>query len=394
MIIRLKTWDSSLDFLREGYTFISSRCDRLGTDAFRTRLGFRPVVCLRGADAARIFYEDGRFTRAGALPASVLHLLQDEGSVQSLDGTAHFHRMELFLDLLRPGRVEALCAIFARRFAEALERGTGCRMVLHQQLCRVLTLAACEWAGIGIDARAARLRRRRCEHWAAGVISRIRAGSQRPDSVAGRIAAYRDPSGAQLVAAVAAVELINILRPIVAVGPFIVFAAAALEEHPRFKAEFAAGRGGLLEPFAQEVRRYYPFFPLVAGRALVPFDWHGHRFRPGELVMLDQYGTNHDRWLWVHPEAFRPERFLDAPPERNSLVPQGGGFADAGHRCPGERATVELIKTAVRQLSGSPYDVPAQDLGIDLARMPALPRSGFIMAPAATQPGTTRQEEL
>ena len=92
MLPALKTPDSSIDLLREGYTFIPRRCDQLGTDGFRTRLLFKPVTCIHGADAAGMFYNGHRFTRQGAFPTSIMHLLQDEGSVQALDGDAHHHR--------------------------------------------------------------------------------------------------------------------------------------------------------------------------------------------------------------------------------------------------------------------------------------------------------------
>jgi fatty-acid peroxygenase len=51
------------------------------------------------------------------------------------------------------------------------------------------------------------------------------------------------------------------------------------------------------------------------------------------------------------------------------------------HRCPGEPATIDLMKAAVLLLATSmDYDVPPQDLRIDLARMPARPESGFVMS--------------
>jgi fatty-acid peroxygenase len=103
MVPTPRTPDSTLAFLRHGYTFVSRTCDRLGTDAFATRLMGRPVVCLRGADAARFFYSGDAFTRPGAIPASVTHLLQDEGSVQSLHGSAHRHRKAMFLQMLPTG---------------------------------------------------------------------------------------------------------------------------------------------------------------------------------------------------------------------------------------------------------------------------------------------------
>ena len=51
------------------------------------------------------------------------------------------------------------------------------------------------------------------------------------------------------------------------------------------------------------------------------------------------------------------------------------------HRCPGEWITVEQMKTIVRlMLAEMRYEVPPQDLGIDLARITALPTSGLVVA--------------
>lgn len=89
----------------------------------------------------------------------------------------------------------------------------------------------------------------------------------------------------------------------------------------------------------------------------------------------------------TEPGAFRPERFHDREPEAFDLIPQGAGNHHAGHRCPGEWITIAVMKAAVRLLTGAMrYDVPAQDLRIDLSRMPAVPASRFVIrnvAPAA-----------
>ena len=51
------------------------------------------------------------------------------------------------------------------------------------------------------------------------------------------------------------------------------------------------------------------------------------------------------------------------------------------HRCPGEWITVEQMKTIVRLMLGEMrYEIPPQDLGIDVARIPALPASGLVVA--------------
>jgi fatty-acid peroxygenase len=129
------------------------------------------------------------------------------------------------------------------------------------------------------------------------------------------------------------------------------------------------------------VRRYYPFLPLVAGRALQDFDWRSHRFKKGTWVLLDIYGTNHDPRWWKDPDAFNPDRFAGCAESAYTLIPQGGGSPDIGHRCAGEWITVELVKAAVYLLvHDMQYNVPQQNLTIDMSRMPALPRSRFVIS--------------
>ena len=136
----------------------------------------------------------------------------------------------------------------------------------------------------------------------------------------------------------------------------------------------------LLEPFAQEVRRLHAFFPFTVARVREDFDWQGQHFPAGTRVMLDLWGTNREASRWDQPEAFQPERFLNWPGNAFSFVTQGGGDAAEGHRCPGERLAIELLKVALRMLTREmAYAVPAQDLRVDLTRMPARPESGMLI---------------
>lgn len=279
-------------------------------------------------------------------------------------------------------------------------------IVLHEEVQQILCHAVCEWAGLRLSEPEVRQRaheqgamidgagavgprnwwglllRVRTERWIRSIVDQVRSGQlEIPEGSAVHVIAWhREPDGELLDRAVAAVELINVLRPTVAVARFVTFAALALHEHPEWRDSLQAGDDASLECFVQEVRRFYPFFPLIAGRVRKPFDWRNHRFAEGMWVLLDLYGTDHDPRIWDQPETFRPERFRRQCVNAFNFIPQGGGDHFDGHRCAGEWITIQLMKTAVRLLTRAmEYEVPEQDLGIDLSRMPAIPNTGFVI---------------
>ncbi|MFC3077291.1 cytochrome P450, partial [Phenylobacterium terrae] len=404
---RERSLDSTAALLREGYLFIGRRCRTLGSDVFRTRLMGRPAICAQGEAAARMFYEPGLFTRRGALPPTALLSLQDLGSVNQLDGAAHRWRKALFLDLVGSDRVAALGAAFDAEWRVAAEAWARAhRIVLFDEVREVITRAVCAWAGAPLAPGEARRRARefgamidgagavgprnwrglllraRTERWARRLIADARSGRRRapPGSPLEAVAFHRDLDGRRLPVAIAAVELLNLLRPTVAVDRYIAFAALALHRHPGWR-ERLARDGAARTAFAQEVRRLYPFFPAVGGRALQPFAWRGRRFRRGTWVILDLFGTNRDPKSWREAEAFRPERFLTDEPNAHNFIPQGGGDPATGHRCPGEPITLELMDRALAWLAGEMrYEVPAQDLSVRLDRMPAIPASRMVLS--------------
>lgn len=396
---RENTLDAAPALLREGYAYIGNRCRRLGSDVFETRLLTQPTVCMRGAQAARAFYEHP-ITRVGGLPAPLFTLLQDKGSVAALNGPQHRHRKRMFLNLLERSRLDNLTGIAGQEWELALARWARAdHVVLLPAVSRILTWAACRWAGVPLGEPEAgertrelaamidgsgsfgprnvrgQLLRRRAERWAGNLVEAVRNGTLRPPdgSALAVVAAHRDPGGALLTPQQGAVELINVLRPTVAVARYIVFLALALHEHPEAATVGPAS-------VALEVRRYYPFFPALGGRVREPFTWRDYHFPAGRRVLLDLYGTNRDPAAWESPEAFRPQRFDGWPGDPYTLVPQGGGEHSRDHRCPGEWATIDLLVQAHHFLTRRMrYDVPAQDLRVRLSRIPAQPESGFLV---------------
>lgn len=411
-IPRTSAIDSTPAFLRDGYVFGERQFARLGSDAFHTRLLGRPVTVVRGAEWARLFYEGDRFTRDRAMPTSVMHLLQDEGSVQSLGGEDHLARKQLFVKLLMDeGELARLRSLLREAWLESVPHWPA-RVALADRINPILTRVGLEWMGIspswlnieglsdglasmvanagrfGPSNWFARQGRRRCEAVLARLLGQARAG-RLPIDPASPLASffeYRDPNGEPLDDAVLTVEVLNVLRPIVAVGWFIVGSAVLLKapvdapSHNAAQPVLAHPQDPGLEEFVQEVRRLFPFFPVIGGRALRGFDWQGNHFHPGDWVILDLFSTNRDERMWSDPRAFRPGRFRDWNGDPNTLIPQGAGDVRSGHRCPGERATIELMKESVRILAQDlRFDVPTQDTSIGLRTFPARPRDGFIM---------------
>ena len=404
----LPQWDSTLALLADPYRFIASACRQAGADAVQGRLMLQPTICLTGVRAAELFYDRDRFQRAGAAPEPLRATLFGKGGVQGLDGTGHAHRKALFLSLTGATAIDDLVQIASAEWAPCLYRWRGkAQAPLYAVAQDWLMGAACAWLGLGLsdadrrrrtqqtvslfDAAAsgalrhlgARRNRRAAEQWIARRIAAERRdpGHLQAGSAAQALAHHRDADGALLPERIAAVELLNLLRPVVAVSVFVVFVVHALESDAVSQAILREGDSArYLRAFVQEVRRRYPFFPAVAASTRCAFDWHGYHFPAGRRVLLDLYGTNHDCERWSRPREFRPERFMRATPGPFDLVAQGGGDATTGHRCPGEGATVALMSLAVQLLlHETHYRLPPQDLRLDMRRLPAMPMGGFVV---------------
>jgi len=170
---------------------------------------------------------------------------------------------------------------------------------------------------------------------------------------------------------------------------FVAFTGHALHRWPEQRVQLRDGGLPYAVAFANEVRRFYPFAPFVGGRAVQGLTWQGEHIPAGSLVLLDIYGQDHDAALWPEPYRFEPQRFLDREPDRDELIPQGGGDPSANHRCPGEDVTVALLATFATRLARLDYTVPEQDLAISLRRIPALPRSRFVLIPGGPKSPST-----
>ncbi|MFI2780453.1 cytochrome P450 [Streptomyces sp. ALB3] len=400
--------DSTLALLTEGYGWLPDRRRRSHGEPVRTRLMGRRAVALHGPEAVRFFYDESHIERRGALPGPLLDTLFGRGAVHTLDGGAHRVRKALFMSLLKDrGGLASLARHLGAAWDDAHQQWVGRdRVTLFDESSVVLTRAVCAWAGVPLSPGAARetaqdlvamvdgflsvgprhVRARRArgrqEARLARHIEEIRAGTgEAPKgSVPATVAGHRDADGRLLDPRTAAVEVLNVIRPTVAVAWFLTFAAHALHRWPEHREFLAEGGAAHARAFAHEVRRFYPFAPFIGGLAAADLRWAGQEIPAGSMVLLDLYGQNHDPQLWPRPYTFDPRRFLLREPGPDELVPQGGGDAATNHRCPGEDVTLVVLETLVPRLAALRYEVPAQDLGIPLRRVPTAPRSGFVMS--------------
>ena len=236
-------------------------------------------------------------------------------------------------------------------------------------------------SGLWLRARRARVR---SEAWAMQLISDVRTGRRRPDEdTAARVMAEAtEPDGRLLPLHTAAVELLNVLRPTVAVAYYAAFAALELEANPDLSDRCATGAPEAVEQFCHEVRRMSPFAPVLAGRSRCPFQWQGQQVNSGDRLLLDLHGTDNDPDAWTDPATFDPDRFRprgrfrSMAADRPDFVPQGGGPVETCHRCPGEGIAMALLRTVVPALARLDWRVHPDDRSYSLRRIPARPDGG------------------
>ena len=391
--------DHSVDFLREGYLCVANRRKSFQSNIFETRVLWERVICLGGEDAAALFYDADKFTRQDAAPKRLLKTLFGEDGVQTLNGTAHTHRKRMFMSLMTKENIDRLLRLTDREWKRI--RHAGEEIVLYDEAQQVLMKAVCEWAGVplardevakrtdemrllfesgtslGPTYLQGRKARSSAEAWIRQMVKEVRSNRLLPNEQTAlyEFSWHRDESGELLPEEVVAVEVLNIIRPTVAISVYVLFTVLALHQFPKEREQVKQGQVSKTA-FVQEVRRFYPFFPVAAARVKTNFEWDGYTFTEGTLTLLDLYGTNHDSSIWVEPDQFNPARFMDWKESPFNFIPQGGGDVDFGHRCAGEHVTIAILEQVIELFTEEfSYTVPPQDLSYSFVDMPSLPKS-------------------
>lgn len=410
--IKIKLTDVT-ERLDEGYLLLSELRKEANAPVVKARLLNKEVIAIYGKEAAKKFYDPRNFKREGAMSKIVLKTLFGENGVQTLDGQAHEHRKTIFMDLMTPKRMEEYHRILDKNLTQKLDRQQG-QFELFDLAKDVLFRSICEWAGIdlsqltkkevdqlaeyqismissavtnpathikGID------NRKKSEKWAQSLIenARINPVAGKEDVALYAFAKATDDHGELLPIDVAAVELLNVIRPTVALTVWIALMGHALFSRPDIYQRLHAEFDQLQDSFIQEMRRYYPFFPMLPAFAIQDVEVDGYLIPKDSWVVLDLYGTNHDDRMIETPEVFRISRYLGKEKhisydEEYEMIAQGGGEFKTMHRCAGEWITLHTLRVFSDQLVNKyQFSIPEQDWSIPMNQFPTYPKSKALL---------------
>lgn len=365
------------------------------------------AYCLIGSKGTKLFYDNKLFIRNGAAPKRVEKTLFGENGVQSLDGKAHWNRKNMFMQLMNKKSMNDISTLVYKHWRSYFNnKAINTPINMYEASKYVFFKVACEWIGvpikkaelnkrvsqlsdlfespaaIGLKHWKGRSSRKNTNGWIEKIVQDIRGNNLRIDEEKAlyKITWHRDINNKLLETKVVAVEILNLLRPMVAVSIWVANLGLGIHQFPQSAKELQNKDNKKIEMFIQEVRRYYPFFPFAVARVYRDFEYNGFKLKKGTLTLLDLHGTNKDPDSWTNPDHFMPKRFENWEQTPFNFIPQGGGSYDFGHRCAGEFVTMEMLKSTMDILVNEiTYNVPKQNFDINLNSIPAIPKDGFII---------------
>ncbi|PID21120.1 cytochrome P450 [Sporosarcina sp. P3] len=401
------------ELINKGYNLLGELREEVGAPVVKAEFLTKEITVIYGEEAARKFYDPENFKREGAMPKPVLKTLFGEGGVQTLDGDEHHHRKGYFMDLMSPDRMEEYHELLAKNVSKELDKQHG-EFELFDLANRVLFNSISEWCGINLEQfdsktleKLARNQismisgavtspvdhikgitdRNESEKWAKDLIKEAR---EHPVPGKEHLALYTfahatDLDGELLPVEVAAVELLNIIRPTVALTVWVALMGHALFAKRGIYEEVQSDFDDLQDSFIQELRRYYPFFPMLPAIAVSDVEVDGYLIPKDSWVVLDLYGSNHDKRTIDSPEQFDSKRFVGKAKdisyeEEYEMIAQGGGKFREMHRCAGEWITLHSLRVFSDHLVNQyEFTVPEQDWTIPMNQFPTYPTSKVLL---------------
>jgi cytochrome P450 len=369
------------------YAQYSDRGHERYGDTFTARIGNVPTAVLtRDREVIkRLYTGDPLGKRHGN---DLLRLFLGGQSVLMLEPPEHLTRRKMLLSPFHGERVQSYARLMERLAAAELDRLRPGEVVKVQPIAQALTLDVILQAVLGVEDIAVRRRLRqlfdalntplnsfalfvpRLAHRASWNLLSRRAWrlkdeldavlfahiaatradpllSEREDILAMLVGA-RDEDGEGLTDEQLRDELITLI----AAGHETTATATAwgvelLVHNPDVMASARDGDDFYMEALVKEILRIRSPIPITSARhVLEPFAIGPWTIPPEVAVLVDAYGVHHDPRTYPEPHAFRPERFLEDPPDGYSFLPFGGG----AHRCLGASLALLEMKVVLREI--------------------------------------------
>jgi cytochrome P450 family 135 len=358
--------------------------ERFG-DTFTVRVGtLSPFVLTRDRDALRRLFTGDPLSKRHA--NDPLRPVFGEHSLTLLEPAEHLARRKMVLPAFARERIRGYGRLLDDLVAAELDRWRPGTVVTVHPRAQELTLEVIVQAVLGISD--ANLRRRLAEifngittpplaNLAATIpqltsranpfgrpvwrlkdeldallLAHVEATRADPrlverEDVLAMLVSARDADGAGLTDE----ELRDELITLIAAGhetttTAIAWGVELLAHHPAIAGR-ARADDDYLEAVVKEVLRVRtPVAIAGARRMLEPFPIERWTIPPGTTIYVNADGLHHDPAVHPQPEAFRPERFLEDPPNGYSFSPFGGG----AHRCLGAGLALLEIKLVLGAL--------------------------------------------
>jgi cytochrome P450 family 135 len=369
------------------YAEFSDRCHARYGDTFTVRIaGLGTFVLTKDRDAIRRLYTGDPLAKRHANDS--LRPFVGDQSLLVLEPTEHLARRKMLLPPFHGERVQSYARLMERLVSTELDRLGPRDVVAVQRIAQELTLDVILQAVLGVSDVATRRRLRRIfdavmsplnsfvlfvpllarrsrwnvlsrrawrlkdeldallfEHIAATRADELLA--EREDILAMMVLA-RDEDGVGLTDEQLRDELVTLIAAgHETTATAIAWGVELLVHNPAVITKAREGDDAYLEALVNEVLRIRPPSPIAGGRfVLEPFPIGDWMIPPDIAIGVDAYGVHHDPDIYPQPQVFRPERFLEDPPDGYSFLPFGGG----AHRCLGASLALLEIKIVVREI--------------------------------------------
>jgi cytochrome P450 len=369
------------------YAEFSDRGHARYGDTFTVRIGGLPTgVLTKDRDAIRrLFTGDPLTKRHGN---DLLRMFVGGQSLLVLEPGEHLARRKMLLPPFHGERVRSYARLMERLAADELDRLEPGDIVAVQPIAQALTLEVILQAVLGVSDVAMRSRLRRIfdalstplnalvlfvpqlsrrSRW--NVLSRrtwrlmdeldallfahiaaTRADellSEREDILAMMVSA-RDEEGTGLSDHQLRDELVTLITAgHETTATAIAWGVELLVHNPAVMRRAREGDDAYLDALVKEILRIRAPSPIGGARfVLEPFAIGEWTIPPNVVIIVDAYGVHNDPETYPEPHLFRPERFLNEPPDGYSFLPFGGG----AHRCLGASLAQLEMKIVLREI--------------------------------------------